>query len=109
MVARFALAFAENGRLWSATELTEKVLEASQRTLGSEHPDTLTAMSNLTISYSDVGRRQEAMELREKVLEARQRTLGSEHPDTLRAMNLTNLPIKKLKKLDKLIGWFKRL
>ncbi len=50
------------------------------------------------------------MELREKVLEASQRMLGSEHPDTLRAMNnLTNLPIKKLKKLDKLIGWFKRL
>jgi hypothetical protein len=90
-------------------ELREKVLEASQRTLGSEHPDTLSAMDSLANSYSDVGRWQEAMELREKV-EANQRTLGSEHPDTLRAMNnLTNLPIKKLKKLNKLIGWFKRL
>lgn len=29
MAARFALAFVENGYLWSATELFEKVLEAS--------------------------------------------------------------------------------
>ena len=64
-------------------ELREKVLEASQRTLGSEHPDTLRAMTNLAVSYSDVGRRQEVTELREKVLEASQRMLGSEHPDTL--------------------------
>ena len=45
------------------------MLEASQRTLGSEHPDTLRAMTGVADSYSDVGRRQEAMELREKVLE----------------------------------------
>ena len=67
-------------------------------------------MNNLAISYSDVGLRQEVMELFEKVLEAMQRTLGSERPNTLLVMNnLTNLPIKKLKKLDKLIVWFKRL
>ena len=68
MAARFALAFIENGCLRSATELFEKVLEASQSTLGSEHPNTLSAMNNLA-----------------------------------------NVPSKKLKKLDKLIGWFKRL
>ena len=56
MVARFALAFVENGRLWSATELFKKVLEATQRTLGSEHPNTFMAMTNLAVSYSDVGR-----------------------------------------------------
>ncbi len=61
-------------------------IEASQRTLGSEHPDTLRAMHNLAISYGHLGRRQEAMELREKLLEVSQRTLGSEHPDTLSAM-----------------------
>ncbi len=110
MAARFALAFKENGRLWSAKELEEKVLEARQKTLGSEHPHTLTAMGNLAISYSDVGRRQEAIELMEKTLEARQRTLGSEHPDTLWVMSiLANLPNKKLKKFDKLTGWLKRL
>ena len=46
----------------------EKVLEARQRTLDSEYPNTLSAMTSLASSYSDVGRRQDAMELRDKVL-----------------------------------------
>ncbi|EFY94038.2 hypothetical protein MAA_10501 [Metarhizium robertsii ARSEF 23] len=91
MGIRFAKVFEENGRLLSAFELREKIFEASQRTLGHEHPDTLTAMANLAIIYKDLGRRKEAMELEEKVFEARQRTLGHEHPDTLDAM--TNLAI----------------
>jgi hypothetical protein len=77
MAAGFALTFAENGRVREAMELREQVLEASRRTLGSEHPDTLRAMTGLTNSYSDLGRRQEAMELREQVLKASRRTLGS--------------------------------
>src|SRR5438045_3113596 len=87
MAARFALTFGENGRLWSATELWEKVLEARQTTLGREHHNTLSAIGSLAISYRDMGRRQEALELWERVLEARQRTLVKEHPDTLGAMN----------------------
>ena len=47
MAAGFALTFAENGRVREAMELREQVLEASRRTLGSEHPDTLGAMNNL--------------------------------------------------------------
>lgn len=67
------------------------MLKASQRTLGSEHLDTLNAMTSLAISYSNLGRRQEAMELEEKTLEAKQRTLGSEYQDTLKMMtNLAN-------------------
>src|SRR5438046_1863636 len=60
MVVRFALVFVKNGCLQNAAELREKVLEASQRTLGDEHPDTLRAMNNLANSYSDLGHRQEA-------------------------------------------------
>ncbi|KAN0067442.1 hypothetical protein V8E54_014532 [Elaphomyces granulatus] len=87
MAASFSLAFSENGRLRDGMELREKILEARQRTLGSEHPDTLHAMGGLAASYSDLGRHQEAMNLQEKTLEARQRTLGSEHRYTLSAMN----------------------
>ena len=68
-------------------ELREQVLEARQRTLGSEHPDTLIVMNNLVNSYSNLGCRQEAMELSEQALEASWRMLGSEHLDTLRVMN----------------------
>ena len=86
MAEGFSVAFGENGRLQEAMELRKKVLEARQRALGSEHPNTLRAMTGLANSYGDLGRRHEAVELREKVLEARQRMLGNEHRDTLGAM-----------------------
>jgi hypothetical protein len=64
-------------------ELREKVLEKTQRTLGSQHPHTLAAMNNLAISYSEVERRQEAMELTEgarvKAEDAGQRTSPHSH------------------------------
>ena len=88
MAEAFAVVFSESGLWQQALELTQKVLKARQRTLGSEHPDTLGSMFKLAAIYSDLGRRQEAMELAKKVEEARQRILGSEHPDTLRSIHI---------------------
>jgi Tetratricopeptide repeat len=76
MATKFSLALAENGRLREPMELRKKVLEARQRTLGNEHPNTLTTMAGLATRYSKLGRHQEAIGLREKTLEARQRTLA---------------------------------
>jgi hypothetical protein len=58
-----------------------------KRTLGDEHPDTLTSMNNLALRYSDVGRTKEALQLTEETLTVRKRTLGDEHPDTLTSMS----------------------
>lgn len=94
--------YSDLGRMQEAIDLGEKVLEARQRTLGSEHPDTLGTMHNLAICYSDPGRMQEAIEMGQKFLEASQRTLRSEHPMTLRAMNiLTYLERKKVRDIWK--------
>ena len=45
-----AVSYNDIGRRQEAMELSEKTMEACQRTLGSEHPDTLRAMTlaNLT-------------------------------------------------------------
>jgi hypothetical protein len=59
-----------------AEELEVKVLEASRRVLGEEHPDTITAMANLASTYWNQGRWKEAEELQVKVLEVRRRVLG---------------------------------
>jgi hypothetical protein len=67
--------------------LTEQVLEATARLLGKEHPDTLTAMSNLAQTLYAQGDLAGARKLEEQVLEARGRLLGKEHPDTLTSMN----------------------
>jgi tetratricopeptide (TPR) repeat protein len=84
---KFALTYAENGRGQEALQLMEKVVAANKRTLGEEHPDTLSAMHNLADRYSEVGRRPEALELVEKVVAARKKTQGEEHPDTLSSMH----------------------
>ena len=63
------------------------MVEATKRTLGEEHPDTLRSIHSLAIEYSEAGRGQEGLQLIEQVVEARKRTLGKEHPDTLRSIH----------------------
>lgn len=69
-------------------ELDKSVCEARERILGPEHPDTLTAQSNLASSYSQMGDKRKALELREHVLTYRKRILGEEHPDTIKSMGI---------------------
>ena len=57
------------------------------RSLGKEHLQTLTSVSNLSVNYRDPGRWNEAEELQISVMEARSRLFGDEHPDTLTAMD----------------------
>jgi tetratricopeptide (TPR) repeat protein len=90
-----AMAYSALGRLHRAVELWERVLEARQRILGHEHPDTLNTMNNLASSYWNLRRTKDAAELGEKVLEARHRILGHEHTDTLITMHAL-LPYWKL-------------
>jgi hypothetical protein len=55
--------------------------------LGDEHPDTLTAKSNLASTLVDQGKASEARALEEEVLSVRRSVSGEEHPDTLTTMN----------------------
>lgn len=59
----------------------------AERSLGPEHPETLTAGNNLAVLRADQGQLEEALRLNEAVLEARRRILGNDHPDTTMSMN----------------------
>ena len=61
----------------------KRALEARERVLGKEHPDTLGSVNNLAALYHDQGRYGEAEPLYKRALEASERVLGKEHPDTL--------------------------
>jgi hypothetical protein len=57
-----------------------------------EHPDTLTAMYNLTLTLRGQGKLDEAATMQEEMLEKEQQILGDKHPDTLTTMrNLASL------------------
>jgi hypothetical protein len=58
------------------------VLADSERLLGDEHPNTLTARANLAVSYYQAGRTTDAITLQERVLADSERLLGDEHPTT---------------------------
>jgi tetratricopeptide (TPR) repeat protein len=62
-------------------------VEIERRTLGEEHPYTLTGMNNLAIMYRDEGKLKQAEALLGRVLEVYKRTLGERHPYTLFAMH----------------------
>lgn len=59
----------------------------TERILGREHPDTLTARNNLATSYQQAGRTEEAITLLEQVATDSERTLGPHHPHTLTTRN----------------------
>lgn len=61
----------------------KEVLEKMQRILGTEHPDTISAMNNLASTLGGQGKLEEAASMFMEVLEKRQRILGPEHPRTI--------------------------
>ncbi|MFJ3673672.1 tetratricopeptide repeat protein, partial [Streptomyces sp. NPDC090106] len=69
----------------SAAVYWQSLSTISERLLGGEHPDTLTARASLAASYWQAGRTGEAIVIEEQVLADRERLLGEEHPDTLTA------------------------
>ncbi|KAJ7836483.1 hypothetical protein B0H14DRAFT_2589699 [Mycena olivaceomarginata] len=75
--------------LWAMTNLdaTYRQLGSGKQLLGADHPDTLRAMGNLAGTYGQLGRYKEAEPLESTVLEKWKQLLGGDHPDTLQAMS----------------------
>jgi hypothetical protein len=61
------ITYCDLGRMKEASRLHEKVLEARGRTLGDEHPNTLSSM-NLAETYAALGRMNDASGLYEKLV-----------------------------------------
>ena len=83
------LGYLENafGHYTKAEPLYVRALEARERTLGREHPATLSSVNNLAALYYNQGDYAKAEPLFVRALEACERTLGREHQDTLRSVN----------------------
>ncbi|MCA9086975.1 MAG: tetratricopeptide repeat protein, partial [Planctomycetaceae bacterium] len=79
----------DNGLYSTAEPLLERALEASERLLGPEHPDTLGSMNNLAELLTCTGDYVNAEPLFRRTLEASERVLGSEHPSTLTILSNT--------------------
>jgi hypothetical protein len=70
-----------------AIAIGEPLIADLERTLGSDHPDTLSARNSLAVAYHAAGRTADAIPLVEQTLAARERLLGADHPSTLASRN----------------------
>ncbi len=71
----------------SARKPQEETLESHRHMLGEEHPDTLTAATDLAATLGKQGDWAGARKLQEEVLKASRRVQGGDHPHTLTAMS----------------------
>jgi hypothetical protein len=75
------------GNFADSEKMAEKSTTARKKSLGLEHPDTLTSMANLVLIYLDQGRYKEAEKLGLQVVETQKRVLGLECHDTLTSID----------------------
>jgi len=87
-----ALTYLGQGKLHEAAELGKKAWEARKRTLGEEHPDTLTSsMSNLAKIYEGLGHSTAAALLLQQSVDASQKILREDHLLTSLAKHWLNV------------------
>ena len=84
---KFGILLTEQGYDSDAEKFQILLLDERSRTLGEEHPDTISAMVNLANTYRRLGKYADIEKLHLKGLHIRNRLLGEEHPDTISAMN----------------------
>ncbi|KAE8440751.1 hypothetical protein EG329_006610 [Mollisiaceae sp. DMI_Dod_QoI] len=94
MAAMLALAgilwgLGERANLDEAIILQKRVVEARKSVLGTDHPETLRAMTHLGKSYWLRGYHQEALDLQKDIVTRMERhiDMGRYHPDTLDALD----------------------
>ncbi|KAH7117472.1 hypothetical protein EDB81DRAFT_892338 [Dactylonectria macrodidyma] len=74
-----------------AEEMNRRALDAREKVLGREHPDTLTSVHILALVLRYQGKYEEAEQMNRRALDASEKVLGREHPDTL--MSISNLAL----------------
>jgi len=84
-MARIADYLGLSGSYAAARDLQRRVLDARERVLGPEHPDTRDARANLAYWTGEAGDPAAARDLFAALVPMYERVFGPEHPDTLDA------------------------
>jgi eukaryotic-like serine/threonine-protein kinase len=84
-----------------AEPLIRKSVELRRQVLGSEHPDTLRARSQLAwVTGESLGHFSEAEKMLREVLQAQERVLGDENLDTLQTMNSLGVMYERMDRYE---------
>ncbi|KAF7358316.1 Kinase-like protein [Mycena venus] len=86
------------------TELQSNSLSKREEALGTDHPDAIDAMLNLTSTYHRLGIYDRVAELQAHVIEKCKKILGPAHPETLTAMCHLAATYRDLDRLDEALS-----
>ena len=79
------------GTYEEAGAMHQWALDAREKVLGCEHPDTLASVSNLGLVLDRQGKYEEAEAMHRRALEAREKVIGCGHSSTLSSVNNLSL------------------
>lgn len=88
--------------------LFKSVLDRQEKTLGSEHPDTLMCANNLALVCWDQGRLDLAEETMRSVIEINRKVLGQSHSHTLKITTGSARILKDQKQYDDSLVLYRR-
>jgi tetratricopeptide (TPR) repeat protein len=98
-VARKALWYLyRRGEYAAAEQIGRAAVEAMEKVLGPEHPDTLASVSNLGSMLEGLGKYKEAEAMHRRTLEVMEKVLGPEHQHTLISVSKLGFVLQELGK-----------
>jgi tetratricopeptide (TPR) repeat protein len=96
LINNLANLLSDQGKLGDAEPLYREALAGRRRTLGDEHPSTLTSIFNFAGLLWAQGNKAEALVMYRQELEVSRRVLGEDHPETQKHLrNYNNLNLSK--------------
>ncbi|KAF4932020.1 Nephrocystin-3 [Colletotrichum viniferum] len=81
------LCYNSQGQMGDAQAMLEQAVQGSEKALGPDHRDTLTAVHNLGIVYAERGQLEDAKMMYKRAFEGREKVLGPYHPQKLWAVS----------------------
>jgi eukaryotic-like serine/threonine-protein kinase len=84
----------------------KRALDLLEKSLGQDHPDTLTSVNNLGLLYDAKGEYAAAEPLLKRALAGWEKSLGQDHPDTLTSVNNLASLFWSMHRLDESVPLF---
>jgi tetratricopeptide (TPR) repeat protein len=89
-----------HGELEEAEKLQRKILEFQVDDLGARHPETISAMSALSIIIHDWGRLEETEKMQRDILMLQEEIFGAQDPSTISTMYDLSTTLRSLGQLE---------
>ena len=96
------------GDYGAALERYQRALAGEEKTLGKDHPETLTTVQKAAIAFQIMGEYDKALGLCKRALDGRE-ALGKDHPLTLTTVHVLATLFCNKGEYDKALEWFLKL